>query len=333
MARLAVTYEQVAAVANSFYAQGIKNPGTKAIRGELSKRAGPGSTTGSPNTIQRHLNEWRLKDRPVEVAELPQLPPQLAGEIARALNAAASAAREKVEECLIQVQAELDELAATGEVNDVRIEEMTQALAARTSERDSMAGQLADRTSELNELRVLLAAAQEKCATMERELHAARAEVQAMNGRVDEIRQATERQLAKVQTDLDGARAGQVDAERRAADAEKSAASAEARLEGERSAKKVLEVGVAELRATVKRLDGDAAKAHAAEATAVGLREQLASMNGTVEMLKGMLKQRDYVPTGGVQRQRTDEEGMKVGQCGHEATHADHDQLPPQHSQ
>lgn len=54
---------------------------------------------------------------------------------------------------------------------------------------------------------------------------------------------------------------------------------------------------MADLQASVKRLDGDAAKVHAAEATVAGLREQLAIVNGTVDMLKGMLKQRDGRPT------------------------------------
>ncbi len=101
MARLAVTYEQVAAVANALFAQGVKNPGTKTVREELGKRAGPSGSTGSPNTIQRHLDAWRAKDRPMDPAEpAPQLPPSLAADISRALTAAASVAREKVEERL-----------------------------------------------------------------------------------------------------------------------------------------------------------------------------------------------------------------------------------------
>ena len=134
-----VTYEQVETVANGLYAQGVKSPGAKAIREELAKRAGPGNPVGSPNKIQEHLNAWRAKARPVDPIEVPQLPPQLAGDISRALTAAASVAREKVEERLAQVQAEFDELVAVGEGNEARIEELVQELAARTSERDSMA--------------------------------------------------------------------------------------------------------------------------------------------------------------------------------------------------
>jgi len=289
MARVPVTYEQVEAVANALVAQGIKDPGTKAIREELAKRAGTGRTTGSPNTIQRHLNEWRLKARPIESADVPQLPPQLAGDIARALNAAATVAREKVEERLTQVQAELDELASTGEVNEGRIEEMTQELAARTSERDLMAGQLAERTTELEGVKAALAVLQERHIGVEQELNFAKTAAQEANARVDEGRQATERQLAKMQAELDQARAAQAAAERRATDAEKDAAATEAHLKGEQNARKLLEANGAELMSTVKRLEADATKAHAAEATAGVLRDQLADAKATIAMMQRLL--------------------------------------------
>jgi len=296
MARLAVTFEQVAAVANALYAQGIKDPGTKAIREELSKRAGPGGTTGSPNTIQAHLNRWRAESRPMDAAEAPPLPAQLAADISRALTAAASFAREKVEERLAQVQAEFDDLVAVGEANEARIEDLVQDLASRTSERDSMAGQLAERTSEVAELKSALTAVADKSATLERELHTAQAEAQAADGRVDEIRQATGRQLAKMQDELDQARAGQADAQHRAAEAEKRAVAADAHLDGERAAKASLEAQVAGLQGAVKRLEGDSARAAGAEASAAGLREQMALLNDTVVMLKGLLG-RESAPT------------------------------------
>lgn len=290
MARIAaVTYEQVASLANALYAQGNPNPGTAAIREELAKRVGPGGAVGSPNTIQRHLDQWRLKDRPIDKAETPQLPGQLAADILRALNAASAVGREKAEERLVQVQAELDELATLGEANEARIDELAQDLASRTSERDSMAGQLAERTAEVATLKAALATAQERAAALEREKLAAQAEAQAANGRVDEIRQATERQLMKMQSDLDGARASQVEIERRAIDAEKRLAGADARLEGERSARASLEGQVAELQSAVKRQESDAARAAAAEAAAAGLRQQVQLLNETVTMLRGML--------------------------------------------
>jgi len=290
MARPAqVTYEQVAAVANALYAQGVKDPGTNAVRAELAKRAGPGGAVGSPNTIQRHLSEWRAKDRPIELSEMPQLPAQLAADISRALVAAASVAREKVEERLAVLQGELDELAAAGEVAEARIEELQTEVTARTSERDSMTGQLAERTAEVVELKAALTTATDKAAGLERDLHAAQSQAQAAEGRVDEIRQATDRQVTKMQTDVDQARAGLLEAQRHATDAEKEAVGALAHLDGERAAKAVLEAQVGELQATVRRLEGDAARAAAAEASASGLREQVALLTGTVDMLRAMV--------------------------------------------
>lgn len=291
MARAAaVTYEQVAAVANALYAQGVKDPGTKAIREELAKRAGPGVAVGSPNTVQAHLNRWRVEGRPVDTPEVPQLPAQLAADISRALVAASSVAREKGEERLAQVQAEFDELVATGEANEARIEELEQELSARTSERDAMAGQLRDRTTEVTELKASLAAAVEKSAALERDMHTAQGEAQAANGRVDEIRQASERQVTKLQEDLAAARAGQNEAQRAGVEAEKRAVAAEARLEGERLGRAALEAQLVELNATTKRLEGEAARAAGAEAAAAGLREQVATLHDTVAMLRELLQ-------------------------------------------
>jgi chromosome segregation ATPase len=290
MARIAVTFEQVAAVANALYAQGIKDPGTKAIREELATRAGPGGTVGSPNTVQAHLNRWRAENRPMDAVEVPQLPAQLAADISRALTAAASVAQEKVEERLAQVQAELNELVTVGEASEARIEELMQELAARTSERDSMAGQLAERTAEVAELKTALTIATDKAATLERELHAAQAEAQAANGRVDEIRQATERQITKMQSDLDQARAGQADAQHHGSEADKRAVATEARLDGERAAKVALEARMVELKESLKRLEGDASRAAAAEAAATGLRDQVTLLNETVAMLRSLLE-------------------------------------------
>jgi chromosome segregation ATPase len=303
MARASViTYEQVAAVANALYSQGVRDPGATLIRAELAKRAGPGAAVGSPNTIQRHLTEWRAKARPLEVADVPQLPAQLAADISRALVAASSVAREKGEERLAQLQAELDELVVVGEAAENRLDELAQEVAARTSERDSMAGQLAQRVDEVTELKAALAAANERSVTLERALHTAQSEAQAANGRVDEIRQSTERQFNKLQAEGEQARKSQTVAERAAVDAEKRAVAAEAHLASERAAKAVLDAHVAELQDSLKRVEGDGARAAAAEASAAGLREQVTLLTQTLSMMRSLLeaagKPVPHVPTG-----------------------------------
>lgn len=284
-----VTYEQVAAVANNLVAAGNKNPSAAAVREELAKRAQPGAPLGSPNTIQRHLDEWRKREKPVEAIEVPQLPAQLAGDIARALSAAATNAREMGEERLAMVQSELDELAAVGERNEVLIEQLQQELAARTSERDGMTAQLADRTAELASVKASLQEALERATQTEREIQEANAQAQAANGRVDEIRASTDRQLAHMQQDLDHAKADAAGARAAAVDAEKRAVGAEARLAGSVETLASTREQLANWTAEAQRLQGEAAHAASAEAAAAGLREQVALLTMTLDMVKSML--------------------------------------------
>jgi chromosome segregation ATPase len=215
MARVAVTYEQVASVANALYASGIRDPGTKAIREELARRAGPGAPTGSPNTIQRHLDQWRLKDRPLDQTEAPQLPPQLASDILRALNAAATVAREKAEERLAMLQTELAEVAAAGEANEVRIDDLTQGLAAMTTQRDQAVALATERNHELARLateveraRAAAHAAQVDAAKLQLQLEglaAAQTELQRLRELLqtaEDARRAAEQSAAVTQAQL-----------------------------------------------------------------------------------------------------------------------------------
>jgi chromosome segregation ATPase len=123
----------------------------------MAKRAGPGAI-GSPNTIQRHINTWREKSRPIDPPlQSPQLPQQVAADIARALSGAALAGQEQSEKRLLQVQAELEELAASGESFESQIDELTRGLVERTSERDAIGGQLKEQSAEVERLTTALA--------------------------------------------------------------------------------------------------------------------------------------------------------------------------------
>lgn len=117
------------------------------------------------------------------------------------------------------------------------------------------------------------------------------ADAQAANGRLDEIRQAADKQLAKLQTELDQARAGQIASEKRVADAEKHAVDAEAHLGVERAARKTLEAQAQDLSTAVKRQEGEASRASSAEAVSAGHRDQVALLNDTVSILRGLLNQ------------------------------------------
>lgn len=236
MPRPPLSYDQVAAVANTLAAQGIVNPSAKQVRDELTRRAGPGASVGSPNTIQRHLEAWRAQARPAGPALVTALPEPLANELLSALNAAAGYGQSLMEEKLQVARAEIAELTTAGEALDAKVAELTDTLAERTSERDTMAGQLAVRTSEWEEAKAKLEAATQ-----------------------------------------------------RAVEAEKGAAAAAAHLEGERSARAGLQAQVAQMQQRLQQLEADAARAAAAEATAAGLREQLALLGSTNAMLRTLV--------------------------------------------
>lgn len=284
-----ITYEQVAAIAHNLVAAGNKSPSAGAVREELAKRSPPGTPIGSPNTVQKHLDEWRRRERPADPVEVPQLPPQLVGDLARALSAAATHSREQVEERLAQVQAELDELAVVGERNELLIEQLTSDLTQRTSERDAMTGQLADRTNKLTEVEAELEAAQVRIAALEREALEARATAQAATGRVEEIRTHTARQIEQMQVDLVRAQAVAAESSGKAGENQQKAVEALARLDGERAARLGLERQLKSAAERMHALEGDSARAAAAEASVVGLKEQVVLLTGTVEMLKALL--------------------------------------------
>lgn len=290
MARPGVTYEQVASVANQMYSQGVREPGNKAVREALAKIAGPSAPIGSPNTIQRHLTSWRNRDRPVDLANHPSLPHQLAGDLARALTAAADVAREKAEERLAQVLIEQDELVTIGEAAEARIEALDRELADRTTERDRLAGRLNERTVAAEGHQAALSSALSRLKDQEAGASRALAEAQAAVGRTEEIRASSMREREELQQALGAAQQAYAAEQRRAGEAEVRAAGAEARVTGLLEAKKMLEGQVEQLTATTLRLEGEALRTASAEAEAAGLREQVRLLTDSSNLLKQMMR-------------------------------------------
>lgn len=284
MSRAAVTYQQVESIANSLYAAGNKDPSSRSLREELSRRAGPGLPIGSPNTIQRHLNTWRERARPVDPPlQAPQLPLQLASEIARALSAAALSARELSEGRLLQAQVELEELAASGEGREAQVEELNQALAARTSERDSMAGQLKVQSAEVERLAPLL----------RRELNVS----EALRLEIAKLllkSEGAEERMAEVVGQLTTLRAettstaGDLAVEKKARSlAERRADVAEARLEITSQTWASAEAQITALQARVQDSELVATRAAAADAAVIELRAQVFMLQRLLEPATG----------------------------------------------
>jgi colicin import membrane protein len=142
MARTGITYEQVAAVADSMAGAG-QQPTIKAVRERLG--------TGSPNTVHAHLTAWRAA-RPVAVVAAPTLSASLMAAIGDEISRAAARARAEVEDDLVRSQAEAAELSAAGGVLEDQVSDLTEQLGDIGAERDTAVTLAAERAAEIGRL-------------------------------------------------------------------------------------------------------------------------------------------------------------------------------------
>ena len=182
MARIGITFEQVSAAADALRGEGM-NPTIKAVRERLG--------TGSPNTIHEHLKKWR-EARPVAAVAAPELPASLASALAEEIARAAASARAEVQESLVQAQAELDELAASGQQLEAERDALADQVAALTSDRDTQAGRVA-------QLDTALTAAQESIEREQKAAEQARIELATANVRAEQQAKTEAAQLAELQ--------------------------------------------------------------------------------------------------------------------------------------
>ena len=127
MARIGVTYLEVAKAADELIARGTE-PSIRLVRGELGD-------TGSYNTIQRHLAAWR-EARPAAVAAVAELSPSTTLAIAAEISQAAARARAEVEGQLLQARSEAQELADVGEQLELERDDLQSRLIEVTTDRD-----------------------------------------------------------------------------------------------------------------------------------------------------------------------------------------------------
>jgi colicin import membrane protein len=140
MARVGISYEQVAAAADALVGEGQSNPTINAIRERLG--------TGSPNTIHRHLTAWN-EARPQVPAPAPVLPASLATAIATEIGRAAAQARLEIEEKLVQSHDETNVLAKVGEALEAENSALVDQVIALTTERDQALALATDRAAEI----------------------------------------------------------------------------------------------------------------------------------------------------------------------------------------
>ena len=124
MARKGITYNEVVAVIDKIIGSGDE-PTIQKIRGILG--------TGSPNTIHRHLSQWR-NSRPAEQRRAVELPHELADALLKEIERQSADARAEVEERLIEAQDEANELAKAGEEIEEELDSIKTAFEAKNEE-------------------------------------------------------------------------------------------------------------------------------------------------------------------------------------------------------
>ena len=183
MARLGITLEQVTAVADALVGEG-QPPTIRAIRERLGH-------TGSPNTIHRHFSAWR-ETHPMARATATALSPGLAGAIATEIERAAAAARVEIELRLVQAQQEATELASAGEALEAEREALIAQVAALTTERDTLAGKVAQQA-------LTLETAQQQISREQQAAEAARIELATALVRTEQQQKTEAAQTAEIE--------------------------------------------------------------------------------------------------------------------------------------
>ena len=209
-----VTAEQVIGAAEAIAAQGDR-PSVRAVRERLG--------TGSFNTIQRYLSEWR-ETRPQITQAAYEIPAQLANDFGKELRRGAEAATAELRAELSEAHAETKERAKDGESLELQVSELTETVQVLTHERDTAAAEAAARLDQINGLADQLKQAQAAAEAARTEVATARVKIETLADQITDIKQQAEKQGDELKErinagteKLDTARAEQQEAERAAA--------------------------------------------------------------------------------------------------------------------
>lgn len=203
MAREGISYDQVAKTADE-----LTGEGQQATIRQIRDRIG----TGSPNTIHRHLTQWR-DARPQATASAPELPASLAVQIAAEISRAAAQARAEIEGRLIQTQAEAAELAATGEALEAERDSLTEQVTSLTRDRDTLTGKATQQAADLADQAQRIEREQHAAEAARIELATARLKIEAQAEKQNELTQET----AQLRAALEASQQARQTAEQQAA--------------------------------------------------------------------------------------------------------------------
>lgn len=267
-----ISYEQVADLADRLKAEGNR-PSARKIRPILG--------TGSMDTIQDHLEEWRRRQAAQETPPSPRAhPAPLLAEIDRAITAAETLVRQELDAELQDVRSELVELTAAIKISETNADALAEELDKRTRERDSLVATLEVRAEQLEQARQELAMEGDNYALATENMRLVQAEAQeravAAEVPLETVRQELER-LVRACSDERGRRE----------EAERRAVTAETRLEGARELWAGLEEQVRDGRSAAQllqdqlqqvnaRLEAEKSRVAAAQATQQALEKEVA---------------------------------------------------------
>lgn len=137
-----ITYEQVAAAADSLVADGAKAT-VRAIRAAIG---------GSPNVILRHLQTWRSRQQAAPIA-VREMPPVMVRAYYEEMARVAAEARADVEVRLVEAQTETADLVRASDDLERERDALLEQLAIVTRERDELHGKQEAQAQEIDELR------------------------------------------------------------------------------------------------------------------------------------------------------------------------------------
>jgi len=240
MAREGVSYEQVESAIEELVGSG-KQVTIKGIRDVLG--------TGSPNTIHRHLTEWR-NSRPNGTVVCASLPEALTGVIARELDRVAAQARAEIEDQLSQAKIEALELATAGEALEVEIETLKVTIAAITTERDAVSAIAAERHKEIINLTEIVKREQ-------KDAESVRVDLGKMQLKVDlSLNEHSQLSIenARLRQDYENARQAHVEAERNRAVFQAHLESARLNIGNEEQRREILERDMAKMVEELEKL-------------------------------------------------------------------------------
>jgi len=245
--RQGVTAEQIKAAADAIAAEG-QSPTIRAVRERLG--------TGSPNTIQRHLSQWR-ESRPQVTQAAYELPAELANSFGRELRRGAEAATAELRAELAEAHTEAKELAETGEALENQIDELTGQAEALTHERDTAAADAAARVDQINGLADQLKQAQGAAEAARTEVATARVKIETQADQLAEIKSQWGEQVASLKAEI-GRYHERLEVVRDAAQqAQQAAAVAESRTQAQADKADDLKIQVSDLKTELSGLKGE----------------------------------------------------------------------------